>query len=385
MLFYRQEDLGLRKFFASGSPDETALRKVATLVSHADGPVEPRDLADEMDLTNTRLSGLVNLLEQAGAVEVRADGTLDASDDDLAPKQAAKAAAEVAESHKKVEKSRLTMMQGYAETQGCRRQYLLAYFGEQLDETCGNCDTCAAGTAQEQPDALDSPFELQSRVVHNAWGERHRHALRGRPDRGAVRRGRLQDAAARHRGRARPAEHRVSSSVSSALEVDAVVVGGGPAGLAAASWLGRYRRSVVVLDSGEYRSGMVERSHGYLGRDPQKPVDLIERGREEVLAYPTAQVRRGVRVDVRARARDDGLFEVGDDLLAPPAGARLRGARRPARGRGHGRPLRRRRSSTARPATATRRATATSSPSAGTRTWSASRPRCSTGRGASRS
>jgi thioredoxin reductase len=91
-------------------------------------------------------------------------------------------------------------------------------------------------------------------------------------------------------------------------EVDVVVVGGGPAGLAAASWVGRYRRSVVVMDSREYRSGMVERSHGYLGRDPQTPVELIARGREEVLAYPTAQVRTG-RVCAVAR-RDDGLFEV---------------------------------------------------------------------------
>ena len=99
------------------------------------------------------------------------------------------------------------------------------------------------------------------------------------------------------------------------LEVDAVVVGGGPAGLAAASWLGRYRRSVVVLDSTEYRSGMVERSHGYLGRDPQSPLDLIARGREEVLAYPTAQIRLGARADAVVR-REDGLFEVGGDLLA---------------------------------------------------------------------
>ncbi len=98
-------------------------------------------------------------------------------------------------------------------------------------------------------------------------------------------------------------------------EVDAVVVGGGPAGLAAASWLARYRRSVVVLDSQEYRSGQVERSHGYLGRDPQTPLELIARGREEVLAYPTAQVRLGATVET-VRRRDDGLFEVGDDLVA---------------------------------------------------------------------
>ena len=102
--------------------------------------------------------------------------------------------------------------------------------------------------------------------------------------------------------------------MSDRLEVDVVVVGGGPAGLAAASWLGRYRRSVVVLDSQDYRSGVVERSHGYLGRDPQKPTDLLSKGREEVLAYPTVQIRqRSAEALVR---RPDGLFEVDDDLLA---------------------------------------------------------------------
>lgn len=96
-------------------------------------------------------------------------------------------------------------------------------------------------------------------------------------------------------------------------EVDAVVVGGGAAGLAAASWLARYRRSVVVLDSQEYRAKQVERSHGYLGRDPQTPLDLIERGREEVLAYPTAEIRLGHTVESVVR-RADGLFEVDGDL-----------------------------------------------------------------------
>ena len=58
---------------------------------------------------------------------------------------------------------------------------------------------------------------------------------------------------------------------SERLEVDVVVIGGGAAGLAAASWLGRYRRSVVVLDSRDYRNKDVDHSHGYLGRDPQTP------------------------------------------------------------------------------------------------------------------
>ncbi len=97
-------------------------------------------------------------------------------------------------------------------------------------------------------------------------------------------------------------------------EVDVVVVGGGVAGLAAASWIGRYRRSVVVVDGQDPRNKQVEVSHGYLGRDPQKPADLLALGREEVLAYPTAQIRAGEVK--RIERRHDGLFAVDDDLLA---------------------------------------------------------------------
>jgi thioredoxin reductase len=97
-------------------------------------------------------------------------------------------------------------------------------------------------------------------------------------------------------------------------EVDVVVVGGGVAGLAAASWIGRYRRSVVVVDGQDPRNKQVEVSHGYLGRDPQSPADLLARGREEVLAYPTAELRGGEVK--RVERRPDGLFEVDDDLLA---------------------------------------------------------------------
>jgi ATP-dependent DNA helicase RecQ len=171
VLFYRPEDLGLRKFFAASTPDTTALRKAATLVQHAEGPVPPGVLAAEMDVSPTRLAGLVNLLEQVGAVEVEPAGDLVAPADAPPPREAAKDAAEVAESHKRVERSRIEMVRGYAETTGCRRQYLLAYFGEAYDEQCGNCDTCAAGTASEQPDAADSPYALQSKVTHATWGE----------------------------------------------------------------------------------------------------------------------------------------------------------------------------------------------------------------------
>ena len=44
--------------------------------------------------------------------------------------------------HKRVERHKLEAMLGLCELTSCRRQALLAYFGDELPEPCGNCDTC---------------------------------------------------------------------------------------------------------------------------------------------------------------------------------------------------------------------------------------------------
>jgi len=87
---------------------------------------------------------------------------------------------------------------------------------------------------------------------------------------------------------------------------DCVVIGGGPAGLAAATWLGRYRRDVVVVDSRDYRAKNVDRSHGYLARDPQTPVEFLQTAREQLLAYRTVSYVTST-VETAERA-DDGTF-----------------------------------------------------------------------------
>jgi thioredoxin reductase len=108
-------------------------------------------------------------------------------------------------------------------------------------------------------------------------------------------------------------------STAPTAPLDAVVVGGGPAGLSAATWLARYRRSVVVLDSGEYRNRWVHRTHGFLGADPQDPMRLLERAREDLGRYETVRLRAARATTVR---RDGaGRFVVGtddggDDLVA---------------------------------------------------------------------
>lgn len=44
--------------------------------------------------------------------------------------------------HKRAEQQRLNAMLGLCEITSCRRQALLHYFGDDLPEPCGNCDTC---------------------------------------------------------------------------------------------------------------------------------------------------------------------------------------------------------------------------------------------------
>jgi len=49
---------------------------------------------------------------------------------------------ELPERQKHVERQKLDALLAYCETHRCRRQVLLEYFGETLEEPCGNCDTC---------------------------------------------------------------------------------------------------------------------------------------------------------------------------------------------------------------------------------------------------
>jgi ATP-dependent DNA helicase RecQ len=46
------------------------------------------------------------------------------------------------EDQKRVERQKLDALLGLCETTRCRRQVLLEYFGETLENPCGNCDTC---------------------------------------------------------------------------------------------------------------------------------------------------------------------------------------------------------------------------------------------------
>jgi ATP-dependent DNA helicase RecQ len=175
VLHYRPEDLGLRKFFGTHKPDEDALLGVLTALRAADGPVTQKALAEQTGIPTRRLTGLLNELQETRSVKALKRGIRLETDAKL-PK-VVEHAVELAEARQRVDRSRIEMARGYAETDACRRQFLLGYFGEDLPEPCGNCDNCADGSAYEEDyddgaaaAAGGEAFPLQASVVHKEWG-----------------------------------------------------------------------------------------------------------------------------------------------------------------------------------------------------------------------
>jgi ATP-dependent DNA helicase RecQ len=169
-LFYRQEDIALQGFFAGTSTDDEAVRKVTTLVRHAPRPVTTTELADEAGLSRHKVKQVVELLHDTQAIDIGDNGDVENRPDTPGPDDVVERAAATAQQRARLERSRIEMMRGYADTAGCRRQYLLAYFGEELEEPCGNCDTCQTGSGQDQSPAGDISYPANSRVVHAIWG-----------------------------------------------------------------------------------------------------------------------------------------------------------------------------------------------------------------------
>lgn len=95
---------------------------------------------------------------------------------------------------------------------------------------------------------------------------------------------------------------------------DAIIIGGGPAGLQAALTLGRMHRRTLLLDSGDYRNGTVRHAHNLLTNDGRDPAELRRRGREEIAAYPDVEIRDAA-VSAVARETDAVTVTVGDEIL----------------------------------------------------------------------
>lgn len=186
VLHYRPEDTGMQTYFAGRAPGHDALAEVADAVhEHRDDPAGLDRLRRETGLSRNRVTAAVNLLEEAGAVATGEEGEI-RPEGGTPPGEAAEQAEEAAEAHRRTDRTRVDMARAYAETTGCRRRFLLGYFGEEYRAPCGTCDVCEAleareargtgaaarerGTARPRHPAA-SAFPVGARVRHGEWGE----------------------------------------------------------------------------------------------------------------------------------------------------------------------------------------------------------------------
>lgn len=109
----------------------------------------------------------MNLLEDAEIVRTEQD-RVRYTEGAPPPAKAVAAVTKEAERRARRDQSRVEVMREYAETRGCRRRFLLGYFGQELDRPCGNCDTCDDGVVTDNPDSAEYP--PNSMVHHEQRG-----------------------------------------------------------------------------------------------------------------------------------------------------------------------------------------------------------------------
>jgi ATP-dependent DNA helicase RecQ len=171
-LLYRYDDFERARHLLARSVSRAAVAGAAAALA-AGQRVDPGDRQQTSALT--RLADL-------GAVAWQADGDVRWSGA-MTVAAALDASEAVTEREDEVERSRLTMMRRYAEHTGCRRSFLLTYFGQDYPGPCGNCDNdlAAAGLPTGPGGApgpagaagaagADVPFAVGSRVVSERWG-----------------------------------------------------------------------------------------------------------------------------------------------------------------------------------------------------------------------
>jgi len=90
---------------------------------------------------------------------------------------------------------------------------------------------------------------------------------------------------------------------------DCIVIGGGPAGLAAALTLGRARRHVAIFDNATNRNRVTQEAHGFLTRDGIKPDEFKAIGMRELQAYPSISIFKETVIEVR-KDTENNLFDV---------------------------------------------------------------------------
>lgn len=170
MLFYNPSDLNLKRFLSSSGQIKTDhIEQVIVALASLKQPISLKDLQARVDLSRTKLRSVLNHLTELDVIQTVPSGEIAVAQQGQDIHQIVEAVLQTQNQQQQFERSRLEMMRGYAEVRGCRREYLLNYFGEQFQSPCQTCDNCKAGIIVE--DTQRQPYPLDTRVSHKSWGE----------------------------------------------------------------------------------------------------------------------------------------------------------------------------------------------------------------------
>ncbi|WP_407389460.1 NAD(P)/FAD-dependent oxidoreductase [Carnobacterium jeotgali] len=90
--------------------------------------------------------------------------------------------------------------------------------------------------------------------------------------------------------------------------IDVVVIGGGPAGMSAALVAGRGKKQVILIDEEKPRNAVTHETHAFLTRDGTKPEVFREKGRRDLLKYPTISIKNSKVLSIEKKVED--TFEI---------------------------------------------------------------------------
>jgi ATP-dependent DNA helicase RecQ len=160
-LLYRYDDFEMARYLIARGVSGAAIARTAAAL--AAGPLTGQRTGPGARQQTAALARLADL----GAAAWQADGDV-CWTATMTVAAAVEASEAETEREDEVERTRLTMMRRYAEHTGCRRSFLLTYFGQDYRGPCGNCDN-DLGLAEAA--STEVPFAVGARVTSERWGE----------------------------------------------------------------------------------------------------------------------------------------------------------------------------------------------------------------------
>jgi ATP-dependent DNA helicase RecQ len=166
-LLYQPSDLAIARHLAARRVSSAVVATVANRLARVSRQERVDALAGALGIGSRAATLALARLVDVNAANWTADGGAHWSDFLTVPDALQALEAETA-LEKEVERSRLEMMRRYAEHTGCRRSFLLTYFGQEYPGPCGLCDNDRLRSA---PRRTIEPFAVGVRVESGRWGE----------------------------------------------------------------------------------------------------------------------------------------------------------------------------------------------------------------------